>query len=287
MVAVILAVLAAIAYGSSDFVAGVASRRMHYALVGVFGQVSAALITVIVSLIVGGSPTIGAILWGGLGGLGGALGSLALYRGLARARISVVAPLSGVVAAVLPALVGLAIGDRPGPVAGIGLVLALPAVWLVSAAKDEQPDRPSGVLDGLMAGVGFGLLFIALQQAGSGSGLWPTAAEQVLSVPPALLFYLVARRRIVAATGAPPPGDVLTVRTLAGPAAVGVLGAVAVMTYFLATHVGMLTVVAVLTSLYPAATIALARFVLSERISRQQGAGLLLAGLAVALITAG
>jgi drug/metabolite transporter (DMT)-like permease len=282
MVAVILAVLAALAYGSSDFIAGVASRRMHYALVGIIGQITASVLTVSASFIVGGRPTLAAVLWGGLGGLGGALGTLALYRGLARGRISVVAPLSGVTAAGMPALVGLVLGDRPGIVTGFGLLLALPAVWLVSAtAAPSQPgvSRTSGVADGLLAGAGFALLFIALQQAGSGSGLWPTAAEQLVSIPPVVLFYLAARRRT--------QSEPLTVRSAAGPALCGALGALAVVLYFVSTHFGLLTVVAVLTSLYPAATIALARIVLAERISRWQGAGLVLAGVAVALITAG
>lgn len=284
MVAVILAVLAALAYGSSDFIAGVASRRMHYALVGIIGQLTASVLTVSASLILGGRPTLAAVLWGGLGGLGGALGSLALYRGLARGRISVVAPLSGVTAAGLPAVVGVVLGDRPGIVTGVGLLLALPAVWLVSAtAAPSQPgvSRMSGVVDGLLAGVGFAVLFIALQRAGSGAGLWPTAAEQVLSIPPVVLFYLAVRRR------SDPDPTPLTVRSAAGPVLCGALGAAAVVLYFVSTHFGLLTVVAVLTSLYPAATIALARFVLAERINRWQGAGLVLAGVAVALITAG
>ncbi|WP_279582401.1 EamA family transporter [Fodinicola feengrottensis] len=133
---------------------------------------------------------------------------------------------------------------------------------------------------GVLAGLGFALLFVALQRAGDGVGLWPTAVEQVVSIVPVAALYLVVRARTT-------DRERWTVRTAAGPAMAGALGAVAVVFYFLATHFGMLTVVAVLTSLYPAATIALARFVLAERISRWQGAGLVLAGVAVALITAG
>ena len=292
MLAVLLALGSAFAYGSSDFLAGLWSRRMSYALAGAVSQVTAALVSVIVSVVIGGRPSGAALEWAAVAGLGGGLGTLALYRGLACGKISVVAPLAGIVSAGLPALVGLALGERPARVAIVGLVLALPAVWLVSGASGPGPSEEEhrthsvgaeNIVDGLLAGVGFAVMFIGLQRAGRGSSLWPTALEQAVSAVPVLAFYgwTVARRPAPVASGSGWLG-------WAGvPIAVGVLVSLAVTLYFLATRLGMLTIVAVLTSLYPAVTVAMARWVLAEPIGPRRGVGLVLAGLSVALISTG
>jgi drug/metabolite transporter (DMT)-like permease len=148
---------------------------------------------------------------------------------------------------------------------------------------DDTASLRSSVVDGALAGVGFAVLFVGLQRAGRGAGLWPSAASQVVSALPMLGLY--GWRALRGRTGA------LAARPAApfvrfGPLLGGVFAAAAVTFYFLATRRGLLTVVAVLTSLYPAVTVALARGLLSERIGRRQGAGLALAGLSVALISA-
>jgi len=134
------------------------------------------------------------------------------------------------------------------------------------------------VLDGVLAGLGFTVLFIGLQRAGSGIGLWPTASSQVVSLFPMVwLFVRTARDR---------PGSARAPWTRSGPMLTGALVALAAIFYFLATQRGLLTVVAVLTSLYPAVTVALARSLLSERIGRWQAVGLGLAAVSVTLISA-
>ena len=282
MSAILLALGSALAYGAADFLAGVLSRRSHYARVSLLAQITSAVGSLLTSLVVGGRPSASSLAWGALSGLGGGLGTLALYRGLARGRMNVVAPLSAVLAAALPALFGLVLGERPGVAAMAGLGLALPAVWL-TARTEEQPGgsagaASSGALDGILAGLGFAVLFIALQRAGRGEGLWPTAASQIVGVLPMLALHARALRQPVEA------GD----RWLRfGPILAGVLVALAAICFFLGTQRGMLTVVAVLTSLYPAVTIALARWLLAERIGRWQGVGLALAGVSVALISGG
>jgi drug/metabolite transporter (DMT)-like permease len=281
--AILLALASALAYGAADFLAGVLSRRSHYARVSLLAQLVAGSGSLLASLVVGGRPSGPSLAWGALSGLGGGLGTLALYRGLARGRMNVVAPLSGVLAAALPALFGLALGERPGPWAMAGLALALPAVWLT--ARTEEPagatsarTGPSGAVDGVLAGLGFAVLFIGLQRAGRGEGLWPTASSQLVGVLPMLALHARALRR---------PAQAEDTWLRLGPLLTGVLVAVAAICFFLGTQRGLLTVVAVLTSLYPAVTVALARWLLAERIGRWQGVGLALAGVSVALISGG
>src|SRR5262249_23923011 len=147
-------------------------------------------------------------------------------------------------------------------------------------ASDAASTRAS-VVDGVLAGVGFAVLFVGLQRGGRGGGLFPSAASQVVSALPMLGLY--AWKRVSGGPGAVQAGTTPVVRF--GPIVGGVFAAVAVTLYYLATQRGLLTVVAVLTSLYPAVTVALARWLLLERIGRRQGAGLALAGISVALIS--
>jgi drug/metabolite transporter (DMT)-like permease len=288
MIAVVLGLGAALAYGLSDFIAGRLSRRMHYALVALVGNVVAFGSTILALVLsTPAVPTSDALLWGAASGLGGGFGTLMLYRGLGRGRMGVVAPLSALGAAVLPLVVGVVLGDRPSPPAWVGVLLALPAIWLVSTSARPGADGDGGtlrmstaeVVDGLLAGVGFALLFVGLGLAGEGSGLWPVVAGQASSV--AMLAAVLA--------GSLRGVDIqrTTSRDYAGAASVGVLGGAASILYFLSTHEGLLSIVAVLTSLYPAVTVLLAAVVLHEAISRRQGVGLALAGLAVVLIVLG
>lgn len=283
MLAILLALGSAVAYGASDFLAGWLSRRSDYARVGLLSQLAAAAGSILVSAAVGGRPSGASLWWGALSGLGGGLGTLALYRGLGRGKMNVVAPLSGVLAAGLPALLGLALGERPAVAAMVGLVLALPAVWLTARPEEtgaSATGSSSGIMDGVLAGLGFAVLFIGLQRAGHGEGLWPTASSQLVAALPMLALHARALRR----SPADPPEDRWL---LVGPLIAGVLVSVAAICFFLATQRGLLTVVAVLTSLYPAVTVALARWVLAERIGRWQGVGLALAAVSVALISGG
>ncbi|MGH3097580.1 MAG: EamA family transporter [Streptosporangiales bacterium] len=282
MIAVLLALASAVSYGSSDFVAGVMSRRVHYAWVGMVGQAGATVLVFAALPFGGGQVSGGALLWGGLSGLGAAAGTVTLYRGLARGQMAVAGPISGVGSAALPVLVGLLTGERPSLVALAGVVVALPAVWLV-ASGDGGPRRGGlveGAVEGLLAGLGFGLLFVALAQAPDGSGLWPTAAGQVTSLVAASAFVLVmARGHAVAGP--------LHGRTIVGVVASGALGGVATVTYLLASRHGLLVVVGVLAALYPGMTVLLARLVLREHASRWQLVGLALAAIAVVAISAG
>jgi uncharacterized membrane protein len=273
--AILLGLAAALLYGGSDFSGGLASRRMGSLAVNVIGSTaSVAVVWVVIAVSGGPAPTLHAVVWGVVGGLGGGVGTLVLYRGLARGQMSVVGPVSAVGAAIVPVVVGVALGERPGLWAVAGVLVALPAIALV-AMTDSGPSGASrsGLLDGLIAGAAFGFLFVALAQAGNGSGLWPVASEQTMALVLAAAVAIGSRTPVR-----------VTVRGAALPVLAGVSGMVATLLYFVATQQGLLSTVAVLTSLYPGVTVLLARMIVHERFRVAQRIGLGLCALAVVAI---
>lgn len=282
MIAVGLALLCALAYGSSDFVAGLTSRRMHYAWVGLLAQTAGTVAVWAAVPLTGGTITTRALVWGALSGIGGGVGTVALYRGLARGQMAVAGPVSAAGAAVVPVVAGLLFGERPSAVTLAGVVLVMPAIWLISSGSNDGGRRGGlveGAVDGLVAGLGFGLLFLGLGRAGHGSGLWPTAFGQVTALAVLVVFVAVMRGRIQGPRGT-------NTQRLAAVGS-GVLGAVATVTYLVSARFGLLVVVAVLASLYPGITVLLARVVLHERLSRWQFAGLGVAAVGIVAITLG
>jgi len=293
-----LALVSAAAYGGSDFLAGLASRRVRYARVALMAQLAATATVLVAVPFAGGHLSTRALAWGTVAGLGAATGTTALYRGLARGHMSVAGSISGVGAAALPVLAGLALGDRPSLLTLAGIVLILPAVCLIAGGGGAggmvagRRRFGGGVAEGMVAGVGFGLSFFALSRSGSDSGLWPTAAgaiaSAVLIAGFALLRPPTPRRAGFSGRGTPgvpPVGLAVPVWLISGLAGVSAGGAL--VAYLLATRRGLLAVVAVVASLYPAATVALAWVVLRERSDRAQVVGLVLAGVAVVAISIG
>jgi drug/metabolite transporter (DMT)-like permease len=277
----VLALASAISYGGSDFAAGLAARRAGVIQVSLLASVASAVVVAAALPFAAGPPPGGvALAWGFVAGLGGTMGALALYLGFRHAAFSVAGPISAVGSAGFSVLAGLLFGERPTALALTGIVLALPAIIGVSASAvgGTARGRPlAGVGLGLIAGACFALLFIGLDRAGAGGhGLWPVAATQAGEVAVALAAAAVARSFRL--PGARP-------RLLA--ALTGVAGAAGTIMFFFATREGFLAVTAVLTSLYPAATIVLARVLLGERLTALRLAGLGLAGACVALIALG
>jgi drug/metabolite transporter (DMT)-like permease len=281
MLAIVLALGSAISYGGSDFAAGLAARSVSVIQVTLVAS-AAALVAVAaaVPFTPAHPPAAAALAWGAAAGLGGTLGAFALYLGFRHAAFSVAGPLSAVGTAGFSVLAGLLLGERPTALALAGIILALPAIVGVSASAAQEHARPfAGVAAGLVAGACFALLLVGLDRAGtvaSGSGLWPVAAAQAAEVVVAVVVAAATR-------------NIRWPGTRAGWLAVitGATGAAGTVLFFLATHEGFLAVTAVLTSLYPAVTIVLARALLGERLTRLRLAGLGLAALCVALIAAG
>jgi len=286
VLAVILALASAVGYGCSDFAAGLASRTASVIQVSLLACMAAAVVVLAaLPFAADHRPSGAALAWGAAAGAGGTLGGIALYLGFRYAAFSVAAPLSAVGTAGFSVLAGLLWGERPSTLALIGIGLALPAIVGVSAGAGDAEQEPgqghrgrpaAGVVAGLIAGACFALLLIGLNRAGPGGGLWPAAAAEAAELTVAVAAAAVTRNLRL-------PGG----RTGWLAVITGVAGAAGTLFYFYASHDGFLAVVAVLTSLYPASTIVLARVTLGERLTRLRLAGLVLAGVCVGLIAAG
>jgi drug/metabolite transporter (DMT)-like permease len=223
-------------------------------------------------------PTAADIAWGAAGGVAGGVGVMLFYRALATGVMSVVAPVTAVTGAVVPVVAGLLLGERPGALALVGVGLAIAAVALLAREAPGRRELPSAgrahaFVLAFGAGLGFGAFFVLLDQTGDDAGLWPLVASRSVTFAIAVSLALLTARAVV------PRGDALT-PTLG----TGVLDMSANVLFLLANREGLLALVAVITSLYPASTIALAQIFLGERLARHQLLGLALAAVAVVLI---
>jgi drug/metabolite transporter (DMT)-like permease len=293
-VVTIFALAAALLYGSADFLGGVATRRTRVLAVLPLSAGAGAVVMLAAALVSGDPFRAAGLGWGIAGGAVGGVG-LIIYAGLAAGPMSVVAPVSALMATVLPVGFALAGGERLSGLEYTGAALCLAAIVLVSSAEvaPTAAGRPRrrgiiGVLAGtgfhgravsygLGAGTAFGLFFLFIRYAGQSGALWPVTSARVAGLVVVLVAAAVTRTRPVLAKASP--------RLLAATAGSGILDATANICYVLATRAGLFGLAVVLTSLYPGITVLLARFVLHERMRLPQRAGLLLAAAGVVLIT--
>ena len=283
-----LALGAALAYGAADFLGGAVARKSS-TLRALTWCVPVGLAVVLAcALPAGGTVAPGPMAIGFLGGISGGTGLITFYRALARGPMSVVAPVSALASAVLPVAVGVVRGERLNASVLFGVLLCLVAIGLVSMEAGKEP-APAGrrLLDSgpLMAGVSgacFGVFFVLLKAAGDGAGLWPIVGARVGTLS------IVAVAVLVVALRGGGLGPRLSGWTLVGLAMLsGALDTGANVLYFIAAREGMLSLAAVLTSLYPAITVLLARIAYSERLRTVQRVGLALAATGVTLVTVG
>lgn len=284
---ILLALASAVVYGVADWCGGRAARSRPAVLVALAGQIVSLVLVVATVLVIGTAlPPAADLWWGALGGALGAIGLGTFYYALANGEMSVVAPITAVVSAVLPVVVGLAVGERPKPVAYVGIAIAVAAVALVSGAVGERhhtTPRRILVLAGV-AGLGFGSLFVAVDRTREASGLWPLVGARLASVPLLLIVTLAARVGIRDAGFGRWRG---AASTLALPVAAGVLDMAANVLFLVANRGGLLSIVAVVGSLYPASTVLLAARFDGERIRPSQAIGMACAAGALALVTLG
>lgn len=284
----LLALGAALSYGLGDFVGGFAAQRATAWAVALVAQVTGSVAVLALALVVDGSPSGTHLAWAAAAGIGNGLGTAFLYRGLSSGRMGVVAPVSGVGATLVPVVVGLLSGERPGGLVWLGFLAALPATWLVTrtpqavapaaapAIPPGEAPRRTGAVDGALAGLGFGAMFAALAEVPSSAGLLPLAVNQAVAGLAVVAVAVALRVAWVPRTRAAALGVVS-----------GALGTTATGLFLLATHQDLLAVAAVLTSLYPAVTVVLAALVLRETVHRTQAVGLLLCATAVVLVAGG
>lgn len=280
--AVLFALLSATVYGASDYFGGRCSRRLAASSLALGGELVMLVCFTALALISSDpAPTLNTMLWSLVAGVGGSLGVLGLYFALAKGNMTVVAPITGVVAALLPVVVGVATGERPGTLAIGGILLAVGAVAVVGGLLDMERGlvAPATVLLAVVVGGLFGLLFTAYAQIASDAGWWPIAVARVSGVPILGVAVTLDWRR----SGRVPFAD----RAWLPAVLIGVLGGGANGLYLAATRRGLLSIVAVVVALYPATTVMLAARLDHERPSRPQVMGMLAAAVAVALVTTG
>jgi drug/metabolite transporter (DMT)-like permease len=278
MAAVLLAVGAAVVWGAGDFFGGKASQRGRPLAVTVVSQLACLpVLGLALVLLPGAAPAGTDLAWGLASGAAGFLGIVLLYGGLSSGAMTVVAPITAVTAAALPLVVGVVIDGSPGPIALVGAVLAVVAIALVSAGPRAQWRAVSRRLLGiaLASGAMFGLFFVLLAQARSGSGMWTLVAVRAGSL--GLGFAIIGLTR----TSLRLPAGTLQ---WAVPAGMGDIAANAF--YLAAAQHGPLSIVAPIAALYPATTVLLAVAVERERVRPVQMVGLGLAGCALVVIAA-
>lgn len=277
--AILLAALCAVTYGLADYSGGRASRSVASAVVTLLGQATS-FVLVVVGVLVIGTPIASAhdLWWGAAGGIAGGFALIAFYRALSRGTMTVVAPTTAVVSAVLPVIVGLSLGERPSGPAIVGIIVACLAVALVSGAigSRHQETSISTVMLAAAAGSGFGFIFIAFARTADDSGLWPLVAARTASIPVVAMVVVATR---------PGRGAMRSVIWLI--VASGVLDMAANLFYLEASHRGLLSIVAVISSMYPVSTVCLAFGLDHERVSKTQAIGLALAATALTLVSLG
>lgn len=297
---VLLSLATAALYGSADFCGGLASVRVRTGVVLFWAHLIGLFGVALASLLIADSFVWRDVGLGAAGGLAGLFGVFLLYRRLALGPMHVVAPLSGVASAAMPAMWGVLAGERLSVAAWVGIFLALVAIVLVSVTDERSsvPITAGAIIESLASGLGFGTFFVLLAETSDASAPWPVAAARVTSVVTLGVALAVLSWRSkeqadgsassdsgeVPAEKVKPAGglDLWAIIAWAG------LGDTAAnVTFLFATQRADLAVVSVLASLYPLATVVLARIVLSDRMTPRQFTGLAVALVGTALIVGG
>jgi drug/metabolite transporter (DMT)-like permease len=264
----------AVAWGAGDFTGGFATKRNNVFSVIAVSQFVGGIFLVLLAVGFGEKvPDFSRFLLGGLAGFSVVLGLVALYTGLARGRMGLVAPLSAVVTAVLPVIVGISTEGLPGRAQLLGFATALVAIWFLSYSFSGPRVRPGELYLPLLAGLGFGFFFIFIDRAIGESVLWPLVGARIASIGLMGLFILISSQPLIPAKGQ------MFFMVLAG-----IFDASGNAFFAVATHLGRLDISAVLSSLYPAATILLAWAILKERLRWSQWLGAIIALFSLGLI---
>ncbi|MFC5503238.1 EamA family transporter [Lysinimonas soli] len=278
----LLGLSSALVYGASDFLGGLASRRMTSLLVSLLSQLAALLIVTVVTVSGSGHWSASAVLLGAVAGVAGGIGTWAFYASLAIGPMSVVSPGVAMIYAVVPAIVGFAIGERIAPLGYVALAAVVVAAVLLAVPRQRDPVRvtPRAVVLGSIAGIGFAGYIIAIGRTPRDSGLAPLLVDlcvATLLYGTVLLVNRVRRGRAELAGLGDRLGVVQAVLA-------GILLALGNILLVVGLHLGDLAVMGVLNALYPLGTVILAFFVLRERLSVLQAVGIVLALAASAVL---
>jgi drug/metabolite transporter (DMT)-like permease len=279
----LMALGSALLYGAGDFTGGLATRRAGAIPVVLLSQASGlVLIALLLPVLPPASPDRSDLAWGAMAGLTGGVGVALLYRALAIGTMAVVAPTTAVCAVAIPVLAAVTLGERPAPLAVVGIVLGIVSIILVSQHTADpnlevrRSGLPPGVGTALASGVAIGFFYLSLAQTRSAGGMWPILTARTVSVTLFGILALTTRQSVKM----PRSTALLTVFC-------GAIDMLANALYLLAAQQGPLSLVVTLSSLYPASTVLLARIVLQERLNLWQISGVACALAAVVLIVRG
>lgn len=271
-----LSLAAAACWGAADFNGGIGSKGSNAFGVVVVAHGTGLLCMLALALMTGEPiPSHAALLWGAAAGFGGGLGLVALYRALAIGQMGINAPVAAVVTGALPVLFGIWKEGYPAAIQVAGFGVALVAIWLIALPSGDL-GRPKGLGLAIGAGLGFGVYLVCSKQAATEAVFWPLVVARAASMSEMLLIVMLSGQTWKPAR-----------KLLPYMMAAGVLDSFGNTLFVFAVRHGRLDVATVLSSLYPATTVLLARFVLKERISRLQTVGMIAALIAVPLIAAG
>ena len=275
---VLLSLLTAVIFGTGDFFGGLAAKRAKILQVIAGSHLVGLVGVTIAALALAEEFRTDDFLLGAAGGAFGGVGVGLLYRRLAIGPMSVVAPLTALTSVAVPTVWGAFTGDELGVLAWAGVAFAVLAIVMVSSSSDgsHAAISPQVIVESLLAGIGFGGFFIFLDATDSVAAPWPVVGARLLTASFLLVFMVGTRRQLL------PRADGALVLI----AVTGLLDTASNVVFLYATNRGVLTLVAVLSSLYPVATVVLARLILDEKMTRIQLAGFVAAMLGTVFIAA-
>jgi uncharacterized membrane protein len=286
MLTVILGFATSLVYGFADFFGAIASRKIKAVTVTFVAGLSGLAFLLTLSIAMGANFSQEAIFWGVLAGVASAAAMSALYASLAIGPISILSPLSAVISAVVPMLVGFAQGDRFSLWGFVALAAILVAIFLVGFVPGDDVRLPSakGLILGTAAGVGIGIVLICLDQAPADSGLASVILLRAVAATLLGAFTLLMFIRSRKPASAEPKPQRASLKLWLAVFIAGIFDSSANVFFLLASRIGSLSVVSVLTALYPLGTIILARIFLKEKIAKTQMIGILIALAASAVL---
>lgn len=278
--AIFFGLSASASWGAADFSGGVATKNNSVYKVIIISQIIGGLLLLALAVLFGEQVnSIQTIIWGIVGGCAGSIGLIALYQGLAVGRMGIVAPLTALLSAILPVIVGMILEGLPTFQQLIGFAIALFAVWLISSSSKGFTIQLRDLIYPIIAGAGFGFFFVAIDQMSEEAVFLPLVAARIASICLLATIFLLTQRR---KTNSKPS---LSLRSqLPIIALAGILDTAGNTFFALATQSGRLDIASVLGSLYPAITVLLAWILLKEVISQRQWLGISGALVAVILI---
>ncbi len=271
----IFGLAAALCWGAGDFSGGIATKRSGVLIVAIISQLIGIVLLASAAIVFRENiPITEDFLWGAMAGLSGGVGILSLYHALSIEKMGIVAPVSAVWSAIVPMTFGLITEGLPTVNQLIGFAFAFAGVWLISREEDSPKIEFERIKFPLLAGTGFGLFMILIDQVQTSGVFWPLVGARMATIPTFIIAAFYSRQTRI-------PG----LRYLPLIAFVGLLDTGGNVFYVLAAKAGRLDIAAILTSLYPAVTVLLAWIIVKERLKERQLIGILAVLVAVVLIT--